>query len=233
MPRPDGKVMTDSPEKLMRAGKFAKVPVIIGDEEDEGTLWSLLQTNHTTKADVEEYLGRYFFHHASDQDMREFVDTYQTITEDGSPFRTGLLNNFYPQFKRTAAILGDLAFTLSRRYFLNVREQVSPGLPAWSYMSSYNYGTPILGSVHGGDIFHVVWSLPYNYATRAIHDYYTSFVYHGDPNAQKSLLRPSWPKWHESGLLVNFYQSFQTVVKDDFRADSYKWIEEHVPQLTM
>lgn len=230
MPRPDNKTISASPDQLIEAGKFAQVPVIIGDEEDEGTMWSLAQSNLTTEGQVADYLNEYFFHHASQQDMDDFVATYQTITEDGSPFRTGLLNNWYLQYKRVAAILGDLAFTLSRRYFLNTRYAAS-GLPAWSYLSSYNYGTPILGSVHGGDIFHVVWSVPYNYATATIHGYYLSFIYDLDPNSDNAL--PEWPQWEESHELVNFFADYQQTISDDFRSDSYDWISAHIPELTM
>lgn len=230
LPRPDNKTMSASPDQLIEAGKFAQVPVIIGDEEDEGTMWSLAQSNITTTGQVADYLNEYFFHHASQQDMDDFVATYQTITEDGSPFRTGLLNNWYLQYKRLAAILGDLAFTLSRRYFLNAR-YVASGLPAWSYLSSYNYGTPILGSVHGGDIFHVVWSVPYDYATATIHGYYLSFIYDLNPNSNNAL--PEWPQWEESNELVNFFADFQQTITDDFRSDSYDWISAHIPELTM
>lgn len=60
--------------------------------EDEGTLWSQTQINLTEPADVAEYLNLKFFTHASRDQMNEYVGTYQTITEDGSPFRTGILN---------------------------------------------------------------------------------------------------------------------------------------------
>jgi carboxylesterase type B len=48
LPRPDGKVLTKSPEALLATGKYAKVPFIIGDQEDEGTLFALFQSNITT-----------------------------------------------------------------------------------------------------------------------------------------------------------------------------------------
>lgn len=230
LPRPDGTTITASPDQLVAAGKFAKVPVIIGDEEDEGTLWAQSQSNITTTEQLADYLGQYFFHHATQQDMDDFVATYQTITEDGSPFRTGLLNNWYLQYKRVAAILGDLAFTLSRRYFLTNRYAAS-GLTAWSYLSSYNYGTPILGSVHGGDIFHIVWSVPYNYATATMHTYYLSFIYDLDPNSNNAV--PEWPAWEESNELLNLFADYQQFIPDDFRSDSYEWISEHIPELTM
>lgn len=231
MPRPDGKVMTKSPEYLVQEGKFAKVPIIIGDEEDEGTIWSLMQPNITKREHVAEYLGTYFFRHASEQNMDDYVATYQTITEDGSPFRTGLLNNWYPQYKRLAAILGDLAFNLSRRYFLEIRHKADSTLKAWSYQSSYFYGLPILGSFHGGDIFHIVFSIPYDYATRTMHSYYTSFIHHLDPNEDNKA--PNWPQWHESNKLLNLYATHVKFIPDDFRKDSYEWIKNHVPELTM
>jgi carboxylesterase type B len=224
--------MTKSPEFLIKEGKFAKVPIIIGNEEDEGTLWSLMQPNITTTDQVAEYLlEKFFWQNADIQDTQELVATYQTITEDGSPYRTGLLNNWYPQFKRLAAILGDLAFTLSRRYFLEERKKVAPELKAWSYRSSYFYGVPILGSVHGGDIFKIVWGVPYDYATRTMRGYYYSFIYQLDPNWNNN--SPNWPTWESSNLLMNLFTASQTLIPDDFRWDSYDWIRNHVPELTM
>ena len=38
LPRPDGTALTDSPEVLVEQGKYAKVPFIVGDQEDEGTI---------------------------------------------------------------------------------------------------------------------------------------------------------------------------------------------------
>ena len=231
IPRPDGVVLTKSPEILLKEGKFARVPVIIGDEEDEGTLWSQTQFNLTTKEDVAEYLNIKFFHHATRDQMNEFVNTYQTITEDGSPFRTGLLNNWYPQYKRVAAILGDLAFTLSRRYFLVERNKAAPALEAWSYMNSYFYGLPIIGTIHGSDIFHVLWGVPYDQATDTIRRYYLSFITHMDPNVDND--RPEWPTWESSNQLLWMFATSQTLRTDDFRQDSYEWIASHVPELTM
>ena len=110
-----------------------------------------------------QYLSDIFFQSASDAQLTGLVATYQDISTDGSPFRTGLLNNWYPQFKRLAAILGDLTFTLTRRVFLN---EVSDTVPTWSYLASYDYGTPILGSFHGGDILQVFNGIVPNYASK-------------------------------------------------------------------
>lgn len=107
LPRPDGIALTASPEILIQEGKYANVPFIIGDQEDEGTIFALFQSNITTKAQLATYLSSIFFHNASPAQIEELISTYPDITNDGSPFRTGLLNNIYPQYKRIAAILGE------------------------------------------------------------------------------------------------------------------------------
>lgn len=155
IPRPDGTALTISPELLVASGKYAKVPFIIGSQEDEGTLFSLFQSNIATKAQLSTYLNKYFFNSASKAQIDKLIDTYPDTIIDGSPFRSGILNNIYPQFKRLAAILGDLTFTLTRRSFLNTANMVAPDVPSWSYLSSYNIGLPVLGTFHGSDLLQV------------------------------------------------------------------------------
>jgi carboxylesterase type B len=107
LPRPDGRVLTDSPEILVSQGKYASVPFIIGDQEDEGTIFALFQSNITTNAQLVTYLSTIFFHSATTEQIQTLVDSYPDVTTDGSPFRTGVLNSWYPQYKRIAAILGE------------------------------------------------------------------------------------------------------------------------------
>lgn len=107
LPRPDGVVLTASPEVLIQEGRYASVPFIIGDQEDEGTIFGLFQSNITTTDQLATYLSTLFFHNASSAQIKELIETYPDVTNDGSPFRTGILNNIYPQYKRIAAILGE------------------------------------------------------------------------------------------------------------------------------
>lgn len=221
LPRPDGKVLTESPERLGKAGKYARVPFIIGDQEDEGTLFALFQSNITTTDDVVDYLSGYLWDEASREQLEELVATYKDITTHGSPFRTGLFNNWYPQFKRLAALLGDVLFNLSRRVLLNNAAEVSPDVPSWSYLSSYNYGTPILGTVHGTDILQVFYGILPNYASRAIHTYFFSFVYDQDPNSRRGDLM-EWPQWKDKKQLMQFFNDHAELLTDDYRSDSYE-----------
>ncbi|KAJ8133048.1 hypothetical protein O1611_g575 [Lasiodiplodia mahajangana] len=231
LPRPDGVVLPDSPDVLAQTGKYAAVPMIIGDQEDEGTLFSLLQSNITTEAALIDYLSNVFFQGASRDTVTELVGVYSPDLSAGSPFRTGILNSPYPEFKRLAAILGDLVFTLTRRLFLDVTSTVNPDVPSWSYLASYDYGTPILGTFHGSDILQVFYGILPNYASNAIQSYYISFLYTMDPNQGTSSAYPKWPQWKESKQLMNFYSLFSTLITDDFRSSNYDWLSKNVDSL--
>jgi carboxylesterase type B len=229
LPRPDGKTITASPDALVASGKYAKVPFIVGDQEDEGTLFGLFTPNLTTTAEISTYLSTYFFTDATTSQIDQLVGTYQTITEDGSPFRTGLLNNWYPQFKRVSAILGDMTFTLTRRVFLATASSVNPSVPSWSYLSTYDYGTPILGTFHASDILQVFYGILPNNAKTSVRGYYYSFVYNLDPNEGNNLA--NWPQWSKSRQLMNFGANRNELMQDDFRQDSAEWLVANVASL--
>lgn len=229
LPRPDGKTITDSPETLVLNGKYAKVPFIVGDQEDEGTLFGLFTPNLTTRAEVSEYFSTVFFDQATTAQIDSLVGTYQTITEDGSPFRTGLLNNWYPQYKRISAILGDITFTITRRVFLELASAVNPSVPSWSYLATYDYGTPILGTFHGSDLLQVFYGVLPNNAAKSIRGYYYSFIYELDPNKGNNL--DDWPQWSQSKKLLNFGANTNGLLDDNFRKDTEDWLKVNVGSL--
>lgn len=225
LPRPDGVHLTESPDILLATGRYARIPFILGVQEDEGTIFALFQANFMkTTTDVTNYLKRLFFINAPTETISKFVGTYQTISTDGAPFRTGLLNNWYPQYKRLAAILGDLTFTISRRIVLKVVNEISPEVKTWSYLSSFNYGTPILGTFHGSDLIQVFFGIRPNYCSAAFRAYYISFVNSLDPNEGTSKLFAKWPRWSEKNMLLNMYADWGTFIKDDFRKDTYDFL---------
>ncbi|KAF2014785.1 alpha/beta-hydrolase [Aaosphaeria arxii CBS 175.79] len=226
LPRPDGKALTDSPDALVLANKYAKVPFIIGNQEDEGTLFALFTSNLTTTAQVSNYLSSVFFPTTDKSLIDQLVASYQTITEDGSPFRTFLLNNWYPQFKRVAAILGDITFTVTRRVFLDTAAAINPSVPTWSYLATYNYGTPILGTFHGSDLLQVFYGIKPNNAAKTIRGYYYSFVYNLDPNKGNDF--GEWPQWSKAKQLVEFQANKNGLLSDTFRSDTYEFLKKNI-----
>ncbi|EKV11605.1 Extracellular lipase, putative [Penicillium digitatum] len=223
LPRPDGTVLTESPDQLVLQGKYAPVPFIVGDQEDEGTIFALFQSNLTTTDQVVDYLQNLFFFDASRQQLTDLVATYHDFKEDGSPFRTGSLYNWYPQYKRLAAILGDLTFTLTRRGFLSYTQKAKPDVPSWSYLSSYDRGIPFLGTFHGSDVVQVLYGILPNYGSKSLHSYFLSFAYEQDPNANAGDYM-EWPPWGNNQSLMNFFIDHGALLPDTFRQDSYEQI---------
>jgi carboxylesterase type B len=238
LPRPDGKALTKSPDVLVREGKYAAVPMIIGDQEDEGTLFALFQPNITTSSKLVSYLGDLYFHRATKQQIEGLVDAYSPWIWEGSPFGSGILNEIYPGFKRLAALLGDVVFTLTRRIFLEQATIVNPDVPAWSYIASYNQGTPIMGTFHGSDILQVFYGILPNYASKSIQSYYANFVYNQDPNnaaggtSSKSKIAEDWPQWTgKDRKLINFFANRNGYLKDDFRDGAATYLATNVGSL--
>lgn len=231
LPRPDGNVLPDSPDVLVKSGRYHAVPMIIGDQEDEGTLFSLFQPNLTRADDVVEYLSDLFFHSATEEELTALVGSYDSSLTAGSPFRTGIFNEFYFGYKRLAAILGDVVFTLTRRVFLTDTLLANPDVPSWSYLASYNFGTPIMGTFHGSDLLQVFYGQWPNNAMRSSRAYYFNFLHNLDPNVGNTDY-DRWPEWKENKDLMWFESpNRNNILKDDFRDATAQWIADHVASL--
>ncbi|WQF84413.1 Putative carboxylesterase, type B, carboxylesterase type B, active, alpha/Beta hydrolase [Colletotrichum destructivum] len=237
LPRPDGKNVPSSPEVFATTGKLPKIPFILGDQEDEGTLFALFQPNITNTKKIEEYLSTLYFNNASPQQIKELVATYNPRPSEGSPFRTAGLNEIRPQFKRLAAILGDAVFTLTRRAVFSISQTVQPEVNNWSYLASYDYGTPVLGTFHGSDLLQVFFGIKPNYAAAATRAYYFNFAYNLDPNnssggtgtAKVKLI--DWPKWRDGNKMLHMLADKAELINDDFRQDSYNFLLNNVASL--
>ncbi|KAL1404960.1 hypothetical protein Q8F55_008572 [Vanrija albida] len=235
LPRPDGKWITGSTDDLLFAQKFADVPFIIGDQEDEGTIFSLMQAKIAGSTDgIVGYLSSLFFDQATKEQIKGHVLTYPTDITAGSPFGSWIFNEVYPGYKRLAAILGDMTFTITRRVFLKAVFSVRPNTRAWSYLASYNAGTPILGTFHASDIVQVFFGILPNYASKNIRNYYANFVYNLDPNdasggtSQNSKVRDNWPKWDPVNKnIIQFFAYWFQPLKDTFRQASADSLEKN------
>ena len=229
LPRPDGTVLPDSPEVMIQQGKYAPIPLIVGDQEDEGTLFALFQSNLTTPDALVNFLKSHIFPSASERQLTSLVNTYgsgiSAITK-GSPFRTSLANDVFPGFKQRAALLGDVLFTLIRRSFLILTSKLHPDVSSWSYLATYDHGTPVMGTFHGSDLLQVFYGIFDNYAAKSIRTYFVNFLYSLDPNEGLNGTYPEWPTWKDQKQLLNFGKDSATTLTDDFRSDSFEVFEE-------
>lgn len=232
-PRPDpsDKFYPTSPEVLAYGGKYAKVPIIIGDMEDEATFFSLVQQNITDQEGVITYLHSYFPESGYNTDLPTFVGTWGNNGTVGSPFNTGELYELYAEYKTLAAILGDIFFTLTRRLYLEFVAN-NGGVKTWTYLNTYLYGFPYLGSFHGADTLNDrISPAPYSQTAQdAVQQYYISFANYQDPNTITPMIQ--WPTWTTSGLqMLNFSKNATEIITDSFRPNQYQALKGYIGKL--
>jgi acetylcholinesterase len=159
----------------------------------------------------------------------------QNVTQ-GSPFGTGEQNAITPQFKRIAAILGDIIFQSTRRFFL---QQRSGKQKTYSYrksridvfllfagltrhrvhpriVSKRFKNLPVIGSLHGSDLL-------YTYGPGELMDYLIHFVTNMDPNGGSS---PLWPQYTTAypDLMTFLPSNGTSITQDTYRADGLDYI---------
>ncbi|KAN0124162.1 carotenoid ester lipase precursor, partial [Lactarius tabidus] len=218
LPRVDGVFLVDDPQKLLQRGEVARIPFVSGDCDDEGTVFSLSQTNVTTEAELHSYLKEFVLP-ATDAQIDELLTIYPQNPTFGSPYDTGTQNALTPQFKRMASILGDFAFQAPRRFFL---QNVSDKQKVWSFLSKRLKSVPIIGSFHASDI-------PNVYGGGDLTDFLIQFVTNLDPNG---ILSPHWPRYTTSspqlmtllGSQLEVTNNNRTITLDAFRIEGIEFI---------
>ncbi|KAF5530518.1 sterol esterase precursor [Fusarium mexicanum] len=232
LPRPDGVVLTDSPEVLAAAGKYASVPMIFTNQEDEGTVFSLFQQNTTgSTSQLLDYFSQHYYTTADPEKLRSVIESYSSSFIDGSPYRTGLFNELYPGYKRFASILGDLLFTMHRRIFMDLALKVKPEVPNWSLLASYGYGLPFVGTYHGSDLSVIFQGGGDKFFVKVIRSYIFSFVYDLDPNKSTPGEYPALHRWSAQKPQVQVFASSAKLGNDNYRTTSCKRIAASLKSL--
>ena len=152
-PSIDGDVIPDSPHLLLEQGLFARKPFISGNNLDEGTLFTPMTISNDSA--IERFWSLF---EPSNQDPNittGLINMYPDDPIQGSPFDTG--NDTFglsPSFKKLAAMLNDVMFQSSRRWFLDSAVKQGMGDKVWSYLfTAYTPGAPsYYGSYHGSDL---------------------------------------------------------------------------------
>ncbi|KAI0793612.1 carotenoid ester lipase precursor [Fomes fomentarius] len=209
MPRADGQFLKQPIPELVLNGKLAKIPFIIGDVKDEGTLFSIVATDITTDDEFTKYIQTWF-PEASPADLQPILEAYSSDPADGSPFDTGDANAFASQYKRVSALQGDLFFNAPRRVLL---DKYSPTQPTYNFVIN-GRGYPGLGIAHGADT-------PLAYKPGDMIDYFVRFVNDLNPNSDTGV---QWPKYDAAARLsLEFSIDVDTplrIVADDARSEA-------------
>ncbi|RDX42833.1 carotenoid ester lipase precursor [Lentinus brumalis] len=191
-PHADGVFLTDHPQKLVLSGSVANVPFISGDVLDEGTLFATPSFNITKDDEFEAFIHDEFFPGVPQDELAPLFTLYPNDPAQGSPFGTGDANQLSPQYKRMAAVQGDILFQAPRRFFI---DHVSSKQPVWSFISERG---PFqgLGYPHGSE-FNGVFFGPGN----DLADYIIQFAATLDPNGGSNRTI-NWPRYNNNSREV-------------------------------
>ncbi|RDB16007.1 Lipase 1 [Hypsizygus marmoreus] len=233
----DGEIIPGSPSVLTAQGKIANIPFITGNVRDEGTIFVKPQAINTTSDLLtfleKDYLNRNatLFQDATNILILQLL--YPNIPSLGSPFGTGQTTFFGPQFKRAAAIYGDIHFQWARRNFLTIATR--KGIKSWSYL--FNQLTPgnapWQGVFHTGEIPYVFMKFSPSdgdlYAlSRQMLAYWVSFAHNLDPNYSGS---PKWERYSQLHRNIEFTAAKSSLEFDIFRILGIEFINSISHQL--
>ncbi|KAI9436916.1 carotenoid ester lipase precursor [Lactarius indigo] len=221
LPRVDGVFLTEHPQHSVLRGNVANVPMITGNCDDEGTLFSLSTINITTTAELKDYLKLYMMPKAKDSQVDLLLKYYPDDQRAGCPFDTGLKNVLSPQFKRVSALQGDFTLHGPRRFFLNYRADKQN---SWAFIFKRAKTLPFLGSTHGTDL---VNAFGIGSTNAELRDYFIRFTNNLDPNGKNGRGVP-WPQWNPRKPKAVIFQDsdlFPIIVGDDnYRTDALSYV---------
>jgi len=172
----DGRLIPGRPEKLLAQGTEPQIPVIIGTNRDEATLFTTDLSNKTYKSWISKHFG------AHEKEIYKI-------------FPLGMEANFL-----TAAnpLLTALWFTEPARFL--ARALTAKGAPVYRYQFTHvpnSFWMAGMGAYHGVEIPYVFGNVDKDgpsatdkRLSKTIMDYWISFAAQGNPNAAGL---PTWP----------------------------------------
>ncbi|KAH9840988.1 sterol esterase [Rhodofomes roseus] len=217
-PRLDYDLFSRNPQRSIAMGNWAQVPTVSGDCDDEGTVFSLGNTNIT------------YIPVASNSQITAISQDYPSDFALGSPFGTGDAYNLTAQYKRLAAFQGDWEFQAPRRLF---QMTVTPQCSTWGFLYKRDKSTPYLGSYHSTDLVEFFGVGDYIGADALSG---CNFAYNLNPNAPPDvpanvsyLANIQWPTWNsQSPQLLTFVDPAPSLgfTEDSYRATGMSLIGE-------
>lgn len=193
LPVIDGQFSTDYLYSLLERGTIIKVPMMVGDDTNEGTMFA---ANASTSKEFLEFMHDNY-PHLTDSDLQQINKTYPLMPP---------LPDHAPWFPSAAAAYGDSTFICpGLEISASFAENVSPDL-TWNYHYDVpesdniqqGYGVPHVeeepaifgpGQAKGCEECYETYDAP---IVPIVMDYWISFVKTLDPNSFRSPDAPVW-----------------------------------------
>ncbi|KAK7031810.1 carboxylic ester hydrolase [Favolaschia claudopus] len=226
-PRIDGELILKSPWLAVQEGAYAKIPIVGGVCEDEGTIFALSSLNITTDAEFLGYVHSNFFPETSSDELAEIARLYPSDPAQGSPFNTGTQFQVSPEYKRVAAFIGDMAMVSPLRF---LAEHASSRQDVWTWLVEANQAAGgAVGAYHLSDI--PIWlTTTTSLGTQGM-DALVNFVNTLDPNQHltQGSSATVWPKHNTpsaggNSSLIVFADDGVRVAADNYRQEGMDYL---------
>ncbi|KAF9497593.1 lipase [Pleurotus eryngii] len=235
-----GGILPDIPSKLLARGQFARLPFIAGTVLDEGTTFTpkfITTEDQIRQSIIANFTPSPFGPAVLAKSAETILQLYPDVPALGSPFGTG--NETFglsSQYKRAAAIFGDVSFQSQRRFWIQTLSKA--GLKTFGYLfADPQSSDPVNGVPHASEIPYVYGALgilggtvtPQALAlSRIMVDYWVSFATSLDPNDGKGLPRPLWTQYTPSNQAIMLLNSTgTTMIPDDYRKKQIDFINSN------
>ncbi|KAH8995061.1 carotenoid ester lipase precursor [Lactarius hatsudake] len=211
LPRVDGVFLTEPPQHAVLRGHVANVPMITGMPLPYGSLFSLSSLNvsyvmnGSNTRELENYMKAFMLPTATKAEIDLLLQYYPDDPQAGCPFDTGIRNILSVQFKRIAAIQGDIVFHGPRRFLLKYQ---SSKQNSWAFSESKtwqnlsNRPTNLLNSFGGQELT----------------DYFIYFAGNLNPNGDLGIPWPRYDVRNPTALVFQDSPFFPVIAgADDYR----------------
>lgn len=237
----DGDFITAQASELLKAGKFAHVPLLLGNNFDEGTAYGKKGINTTQQ--FETYLSG---SNLTDAQVEQITELYPDDPSVGIPASfVGRPENspYGSQWKRAAAFAGDWQQHAGRR--LLAETYASAKLSVYSYLwNVYVNGIPnILGATHFQEVAFVFYDLTssefenkpesFKELSNWMSRQWVNFISDSDPSSSVSPDNsPAWPLYTPSqpdNLVFDVNKTgLAYVAEDNYRAEAITYLQQNV-----
>jgi len=234
----DGSFIPRHGQQSLVQGKFAKIPIILGTNTDEG--FGVNGVNTDAQAIEQMVTSKRW--NVNEEEARRLLDLYPDDPSVGEPYGWG--NRTWPQYglqyKRYQSIATDLTMYAPRRLLAQSMSKYVENVYSYRWDAPKFNNTPsTIGVNHFSEIPFVFGNTvqqitPLGNSTaniklsQLVMRMWTSFAYDLDPNGHGVSGAPSWPKYGKAVSNFVFRTDKSYIEKDDDRKEGVAYINSLV-----
>jgi len=227
----DGDFIPSQPSALIKKGYFVKVPIINGENLDEGTMFINKSSDALNTDQQYETSLRTSAPNLSDAEIAQWEQLYPNVPALGSPYGTGNRTFFNLQFKRAASTFGDNVFVSARRYL--AERSTERQVPVWTYLYNVTTGDvtspTYTGVTHAAEIGSV-FRFADTQVSKSMAAYWIAFANHLNPNT--GVTGVTWNKFTIQGReQIRFSNDEIAMAKDDYRMQQIEFVNARLSKL--